>query len=169
MTDFDTSGYVLMGRRKMVRGTNELRFSDISPFTQGYVEAMFADLLSQKAFKRGDPVRLIDAEVYECRVIVGEAEKGFWRCALPGASHGFIGKAWHHSYLAYDVGFSDLAPETLARIIADCAVELFPRDGDDDLRDEGVAFYEERQERLRSPAFPPLTVQIGDDGKVRFA
>lgn len=63
--------------------------------------------------------------------------------------------------------FSDLAPETLARIIADCAVSAAqPTTGEP--RGEGAAFW-----RLRNACdyvgFPPLNVQLGDDGKVRFA
>lgn len=65
------------------------------------------------------------------------------------------------------VGFSDLVPEALARIIADCAVSATePTTGEP--RGEGAAFW-----RLRNACdyvgFPPLTVQLGDDSKVRFA
>lgn len=71
------------------------------------------------------------------------------------------------------VGFRDLAPETLARIIADCEAwrdqhygrtrSLFK-----DRPDMGRDFWRIRQEGKRS-TFPPLTVRLGDDGKVRFA
>jgi len=98
-------------------------WSDFTPFTQGYIEALFASI------------------------------------EYPAAQDtAYLPKA-----------FSDLAPATLARIIEDCAVELFSRDGDEDLRVEGEAFWDERQDSLRHPNFPPLTVHLGDDGKVRFA
>lgn len=69
------------------------------------------------------------------------------------------------------VGFSDLAPETLARIIADCGAShshwCLPHDAA-----SGRRFWEMRQNPgnwNNSGTFPPLTVQLGDDGKVRFA
>jgi len=63
--------------------------------------------------------------------------------------------------------FSDLAPETLARTIADCEAlesrfETRPNDSA-----TGRRFYIHRQEGDFA-AFPPLTVQLSDDGKVRF-
>lgn len=96
----------------------------LSPFTQGYVEAVFAS--------ENDPA-------------VG--------------------------------GFSDLAPETLARIIADCEeFAVFARK----LNQKevtafvstfhwGATFWNYRQADRWPNAFPPLTVELGDDGKVRFA
>lgn len=70
-------------------------------------------------------------------------------------------------------GFSDLAPETLARIIADCAAvadfaEFFADN-------PGASFWLNRQSAWpawsdRRPRlvdrFPPLTAYLGDDGKV---
>lgn len=67
-------------------------------------------------------------------------------------------------------GFSALAPETLSRIIADCEantrnmVETF---SDTAHRHAGGQFWTMRQED-RAGRFPPLTIQLGDDGKVRF-
>lgn len=57
--------------------------------------------------------------------------------------------------------FSDLAPETLARIM-----EIAPsRPGA--TAEDGVIFWREQQEG-QFEGFPPLTVYLGDDGKVRF-
>lgn len=127
-------------------------WDDLSPFTQGYVEALFATFSTE------------------------------------------FQKEWGASNL--QVRFSDLAPETLARIIADC--EVFEDANCDPLNDAefatddrqgpteaGAAFWLDRQggaafeadwpepyggalTRASKP-FPPLTVQLGDDGKVRFA
>ena len=67
--------------------------------------------------------------------------------------------------------YDALAPETLARIIADCEsntrgmVEIF---SDAAHRHAGGHFWTMRQ-KGRAGRFPPLTVTLGDDGKVRFA
>lgn len=60
--------------------------------------------------------------------------------------------------------FSDLARETLARIIEDCARAQAQGHGD------GAWFWEYRQEANEAPkaGFPPLTLYLGDDGLVRF-
>lgn len=66
-------------------------------------------------------------------------------------------------------GFSDLAPETLARIMADCDVArtwAWSISAPDFL---GREFWRLRQEGRYGDRFPPLTVTIGDDSKVRVA
>jgi hypothetical protein len=69
-------------------------------------------------------------------------------------------------------GFSDLAPETLARIIADCEYVTANMRGKDrhvrELTDEGAAFWRARRGR-GSYGLSPLILTIGEDGKVRFA
>lgn len=62
--------------------------------------------------------------------------------------------------------FDLLAGATLARIITDCEAAI--ADGYDNTVPAGSTFYAEREEGYE-PAFPPLTVLFGDDGKVRFA
>lgn len=68
------------------------------------------------------------------------------------------------------LGFSDLHPDTLARIIADWEAYAsslgIPSSGDilDTLA--GAAFWRERQAGARSPPFPPLTPYLDDAGKV---
>lgn len=132
----DTIGYVLMGIRKMVQGTNQLRFSDLSPFTQGYIEALFASS---------------------------------WRETGTAIYYAEDQREWR------DARFSDIAPEALTRIIADCeAFQASPaHDHGGDRKAKGAALWKARNavpdlgtSRYR---FPPLTVQLGDDGKVRFA
>lgn len=130
------------------------RWSDLSPFTQGYIEAMIC--ATNPRIGR--------------RTSYGE----YWRTA----------------------GFSDLAPETLARIIADCegfqataAFAALPALDDDEARNAGWEFCHVRSGRedyyhgfkaddwppptagplnIAARVFPPLTVTLGDDGKVRF-
>lgn len=129
MTQFqlDTSGAVTLtgfdnGKPLVVE------WRDLSPFTQGYIEAAFRFM------------------------------------------HDYLGlRAGRYAPLA----FSDLAPETLARIIADCEVWISgfvgrTRLAAPDRADMGCEFWRIRQAGRRS-TFPPLTVQLGDDGKVRFA
>lgn len=61
-------------------------------------------------------------------------------------------------------GFSDLAPETLAAILKDCArfTELF---GEWPLHDHGKHFWIGRQ-KDKHPDFPPLTPTLSEDGKI---
>lgn len=106
-------------------------WEQISPFAQGYIEALFASHSISRY--RSDEDRTY--------------------------SHG-----------AFDM----LAPETLARIIADCEARIaglspqsYPNATRLSVRD-GHLFWQHRQEGVHS-AFPPLTVQLGGDGKVRFA
>lgn len=135
----DTSGYVPPPADEALWGPwsktadHNIRWSDLSQFTQGYIEALF------------------------------EAEFG----ALADA--GWAGPA-----------FRDLAPEALARIIADEPIYLnLPG-----FHMEGSAFVGQKawvQRQAGWPvapfglvdeylsALPPLTVQLSDDGKVRFA
>lgn len=64
--------------------------------------------------------------------------------------------------------FSDLAPETLAAILKDCAafIAAWPDFTPD--HSSGGAFWRVRQlgSDLRVKSFPPLTSYLGDDGKV---
>lgn len=68
------------------------------------------------------------------------------------------------------VGFSDLAPETLARIMVDCAYgQRAIASGDIGVRGEtdaerGAWFWIERQRRWRE--LPPLAPYLGDDGLI---
>lgn len=68
-------------------------------------------------------------------------------------------------------GFADLAPETLAAILKDCADYTSRPFGTKDITDlrpdstAGGRFWRKRQERFYD-AFPPLTPYLGDDGRV---
>ena len=103
-----------------------MRWPDLSPFAQGYIEALFASV-------RVDALGATYAE----------------RPALLPR-------------------FSDLAPETLARIIADCeAIERHLRR--EQMSTGGARAWELRQSGFWPKTWPPLTVQLCDDGKVRLA
>lgn len=67
--------------------------------------------------------------------------------------------------------FFDLAPETLAQVVEDCAnaYHLCPGVSDDGDRRAGRGFWNVRQSNAIARRFPALTVCINDDGKVRFA
>jgi hypothetical protein len=118
----DTSGAVRLRRDKIRLNT---LWSDLDPFTQGYVEALFASEIEDD----------IGAKVSFARLY----------------------------------GFSDLAPEALAIILADCAeFSANPIYRDVELTAEhGRLFWRLRQ--AGCPDFPPLTVSLGDDGKVRLS
>lgn len=128
----DTSGVVgpMPGWAKPVPTSNRnIYWSDLSPFTQGYIEALLVSFGHYCVENNGDLF----------------------------------------------VSFSDLAPETLARIIADCEVWFgewvqHPNNAAvrKDDQTEGGRFWAYRQ-ASEMTQFPPLTVHLGDDGKVRFA
>lgn len=136
----DTTGAILLPQSSAENpfgkwASDATQWDDLSPFTQGYIEALFAELHQTP--------------------VVQECGRGGW-----------------------NVGFFDLAPETLARIIADCERMrqvfgwLGPKDADgapvEWFQEEGRSAWKYRQNG-DLPNFPPLTVQLGDDGKVLFA
>lgn len=65
--------------------------------------------------------------------------------------------------------FSDIAPETLARIIADCAAFPSWSGRCDHSSHGGEVFFAQRQRGQWPDSFPPLTITLGDNGKVRAA
>lgn len=65
-------------------------------------------------------------------------------------------------------GFADLAPETLARIIADCeAMERHLRR--ERMSTGGGRAWELRQSGFWPKTWPPLTVALDDTGKIVFS
>jgi hypothetical protein len=122
---FDTSGKAY---RSISETTLEaVYWSDLSPFVQGYVEAMMQ--AANEVVWPGIPQ---------------------FRNAMGGA---------------LDLKFSDLAPENLARIMEDC--ERFAKEfGEWPGKEHGYGWWIGRQRGSYSPQFPPLTVYLGDDGKV---
>ena len=110
--DFDTSGAVQHPTREL-----PYRWSDLSPFAQGYIRAAFAD--------------------YQARVH-GDANAG--------------------------LAFSDLHPDTLASMLADCAAFQSRHPGHD-TASHGRALWESRQ-RGALPHLPPLRLSLDHNGKV---
>lgn len=103
-------------------------WTDLDPFTQGYVEALLA-----------------------------------FAASGPAIPHG-----WYVDPNEARARFRDLAPETLQRILTDCAARLaqatppYPN-----TREEGARTWIRRQAgKLKLHGFPPLTPYLGDDGKV---
>lgn len=68
----------------------------------------------------------------------------------------------------HELGFSDLAPETLDRILKDCeAVQaLWSPRAFPNTHAGGAAFWRDRQSGSFPKLFPPLLVSLGDDGLV---
>jgi len=125
MLNFDTSGTVSgTGPDEYFNHINPWRWSDLSPFVQGYVEAMFARLAASEGLTESNP---------------------------------------------RPFGFSDLAPETLARIVEDCGRRVDgwpPHVGDAEWRSLGARFWTQRSTPSRYQHWVPLTPYLGDDGKV---
>lgn len=139
----DTSGFVLPLKRydpKWNAETVGYEWSDLNPFTQGYVEALFAS----------------------------EAMLELWRSARPAMEAEKYG-----SHMLWVPGFSDLAPETLARIMEDCAAfraVYAVKVGEERLAGELLWRWRQAETLGGTDAarLPPLTPYLGDDGKVRF-
>jgi hypothetical protein len=75
-------------------------------------------------------------------------------------------------YVHVDWGFRHLAPETLAAILKDCGDALRMGSADymrteEHLQRAGAIFWRSRQRGgLKYRGHPPLTLSLGDDGKV---
>lgn len=128
MADFqlDTSGCVVIPTDDpRYIGERWFWWSNLSPFTQGYVEAALTDLNTT------------------------------------------VGRTW---------AFRNLAPETLAKMIADCAAWARERGPGWEGVGPGQHFWRVRAEEFDGfgpiagldlkRRFPPLTLYLGDDGKV---
>lgn len=130
----DTSGVVNIGKAPP-RGHNEyVEWSDLDPFTRGYVEAVFDWIASHHNEIAGKDFAAFQARGYRT------------------------------------LAFRDLAPETLAAILKDCAAWRSIDRGiyGEDNAACGRALWAMRQSQAGVPDFPRLTVTLGDDGKVRF-
>jgi len=140
---------------------------DLSPFVQGYIEALF------EALGYGDSPERAEARAHRergwvCNWTGGHCPSG---CGSPctytiDSTHCGGGKVVQ-DYNRRPT-FSDLAPETLARIMEDC--ERFGAMCEANLwLIQGNEFWIMRQRGdLTDKDFPPLTLYLSDDGKVRF-
>lgn len=130
----DTSGAVV-GPSRDESGPEWVKlWPDLSPFAQGYIEAMPWEDLNDKEFE------------HRCNTVGQGAE-------YP------------------ELGFRDLASETLAAILRDCAAWLakYPAGPEyaNDAVNDGAYLWKDRQNGLYvEDAFPPLTLYLGDNGKV---
>ena len=178
----DTSGEVTILRPNFWGdGDRVVRWSDLSPFAQGYVEALFASL----------PFFHMECPACEWDCIVGPPGLGDLGicCPLCAEDNGRtvtvrtearVSRDWTGTVEGSDdrkKGFSDLSPEALALILRDCTRALETKLWGDSVGD-GRLFWSERQEELFSgfwggqqtllceTLFPPLAVTLSDDGKV---
>ena len=132
---------------------SEKLWEDLSPFAQGYIEALAADNFARIAAMPSD-----NDETGHCKHC-GRDNRGE---GLEGIEPGPCSDDCPRQ----EIRFSDLAPETLARIITDCErfAKMHPTAA---ATVGGKGAWTERQSG-GFPRFPPLTVRLGDDGKVRF-
>lgn len=142
-------------------------FADLAPFTQGYVEALFAD--------------------WHRRACVLPYVKGReWPDFEPHEHHDFPASFTDVTGTRWDIvrhgrewkrtdcqtpgefpGFSNLAPETLVRIMEDCAARLARSIRLGSTKD-GADFWRARQRGGWEVTFPPLTPYLVDDGLIRL-
>lgn len=174
MTDtfkLDTSGIVRVNtpfvgrdpdsltRDRPVMVGGPVQWGHLSPFTQGYIEALARSNFEAVAAMPSD-----------------NDETGI--CKWCGRNNNGEPDPCSDDCPRQRIAFADLAPETLARIIADC--EAFAPGPHPDLAPAkyGREFYTARHNGFSGWSvdcadyacrFPPLTVTLGDDGKARFA
>lgn len=98
--------------------------------------------------------------------------QGYMEAAAEALYDALIVQGWSPEAAASAVAFSNWAPETLARIMEDCAKAA-------DLRSVpfghvynpnsagGLCFWADRQAGCMRP-FPPLTISLNNDGNVIF-
>lgn len=181
---FDTSGGILCATFRADQPWT-VYWSDLSPFVQGYVEAMFAGLRATDPVQDIAGLARMSPELREQKKALHErchwSRHAAWqsRCdqmvllglivvVARGAGDTVteptdLGK----SVLTLLLAFSDLAPETLARIMEDCEQRLRSRDCVLNSAEGGRSFWLLRQAGQR-PGFPPLIVHLNNDGKIYF-
>lgn len=144
-------------------------FADLSPFEQGYVEALFAEFSEahhkRPALKVGDKVRVHTEETGAITKII----PGKLKCIQVLFPDGRGGQFFPFECSNARLGFSDLHPETIAAIRSDCAAFRSASYSGADTKDHGDAFWFARQTLPNNASgFPPLTPFLDDEGRVRL-
>lgn len=121
-----------------------------------------------------DMTGIVDAEEGQYIAVGGQLYMGVGSGILDAFTQGYIEAMlteWRCERGGANDAFRYLAPETLAQIIADCEAWRATDRGvySEDNGLAGRSFWAMRQSQSGAPGFAPLTVQLGDDGKVRFA
>jgi hypothetical protein len=180
--EFDTSGavYCAGGFKAHTPPKSLIFWPELSPFVQGYVEALLSALnTDRKPIATAVMVDVLEA----VRVAEGWTwREGDSRVGRVSARYEIKADPGNNRYVATPrpLGFSDLAPETLARIMEDCErIQTRPISATHNWGTNTLAgkmFWRDRatgfaglglEPRIRySEVFPPLTVYLGDDGKV---
>jgi len=104
-------------------------------------------------------------------------QQGYTWLDLDAFTQGYVAAMFQAHFITRPA-FDMLAPETLARIIADCEVYQTahrsalngmdgPRRPDATPHNDGRMFWHWRN-KPGATSYSPLTVELGDDGKVRF-
>lgn len=149
---FDTSGVVLVDRHGEPPMRAGYRWSDLTPFAQGYVKGPLREASGTCARCQGNGEIVTDLDLYLHPPEGAEPDAGTADCPdCDGQGERTF-------------GFSDLSPEALAMILGDCErfAELF---GERPEVAHGKHFWIGRQ-KDKHPDFPPLTPYLSDDGKV---
>lgn len=177
---FDTSGTVRntppLPRQPVGQRLEHLRWSDLSPGVQGCIAAMMEEVSKRRnVIKAAIPADLINA-IYKAEGWTKvEGEVRIRRANMAYVIHR-DNRAGVYVATPKPLRFSDLHPDTLARIIADWAKYRAMLPVVPDTLKSGNAFYASRQkqfsgkgsawvERLRE-AFPPLAIALDGEGKV---
>lgn len=187
MTGFslDTSGAVELPLRTEDGDLLARHFwSDLSPFEQGYVEALFASFQTRARPERGDALSSENLEqlqegdvlqhvsegqfVFSGRVKLSTSSARLEVRVLGAPSSGwrlisFSAFSFHSRPSEQSLAFSSLSPEALEATRRDCAaVEACYAEH------HGPDFWTERQQGDHRPDFPPLTASLGDDGNIHL-
>lgn len=195
----DTSGAVIMRQHVPASGERispvAYCWSDLSPFVQGYIEEALKGLRSTDpaAIKALERMRGIDRPEGN-RPLLCSQRKALHTTVHWSRTHqwpgvcddlaliglvkivakvdgGYVTEPTDlgRAVLTLMLGFSDLAPETLARFMEDCERVLSARSVHpaDTNHTEGRNFWSLRQDGYYRPEqLEPLTLYLADDGKV---
>ena len=138
-----------------------MEWSDLDPFTQGYAASLLQSLAVAEA-----PFDGSGRGEWQWELTEAWRESDWWE------GSDYEGRADLPAFRDHRCpGFSDLAPETLALILKDCASHpnaqphKFPNDPERQCR-SGRNFWEDRQDGSWGSTYPPLTPYLRDDGKV---
>lgn len=157
----DTSGEIVLPYPHLHPHPRGYRWSDLDPFTQGYVEALFASLRARWCKRGHEPEGIHFLSRYVRCSKCGQR-------GIPSNGSRKAGRSRRITWLKR-LGFFDLSPEALAMILRDC--ERFQQVSPppmDSLGTVGGAWLWHFRQNGQFAAYRPLTITLADDGNVHL-